>query len=51
MERETGQARTLNAVMFSLGLHVSFLASILWVGAQLRVRTGAHSRADQSDAG
>ena len=38
MERETGQARTLNAVMFSLGLHASFLASLLWVGAQLRVR-------------
>ena len=38
MERETGQARTLNAVMFSLGLHVSFLASLLWVGAQLKVQ-------------
>jgi len=38
MEPETDQARTLNAVMFSVGLHVSFLASLLWVGAQLRVR-------------
>ena len=38
MEPGTDQARTLNALMFSIGFHVSLLASLVWVGTQMKVR-------------
>jgi TonB family protein len=38
MQQKTDQARTLNAVMFSLGFHASFLAAAISFGAHLKTR-------------
>jgi TonB family protein len=38
MEPKTDKSRTLNAVMFSLGFHASFLAAAISFGAHLKTR-------------